>query len=319
MFTDLSSVDGALWCAFVVVTIFLVALDLFAGRQRHAPMSLRAAIGWSAFYVALALAFGLVVWLVRGPDSAEEFYTAYVLEKTLSVDNLFLILLTFDHFRVPRGEQRRVLSWGILGAIVFRALLILLGAELIQSVHAIVYGLGAFLIYTGARVLLAKAGESSPESRWSVRVLRRWLPFVPRYEGGHFVVRAEGRRVGTMLLFVLLVVESADVLFALDSLPAAFAVTEDTFVIFTSNILALLGLRSLYFALERGLRRLRYLQAGLGVLLLLVGVKLVSSAWIHIPALYSLAATVGILGFTIVLSLTVDAWERRVAERQIGA
>src|SRR5262249_9830844 len=201
----------------------------------------------------------LGVWWLRGGEAAVQFYTGWLLEKSLSVDNLFLFLLIFARYRVPVAEQHRVLTWGVLGAIVLRTVLILAGIELIRAWHAVMYIFAAFLVWTGVRTLTVHDAGEAGEGRF-VRLVRRVVPLVPRSEGGRFFTRENGRRVGTLLLLVLIVVELSDVVFATDSLPAIFAITDDPFIIFTSNILAILGLRALFFAVGDLLRRLRYLR-----------------------------------------------------------
>jgi tellurite resistance protein TerC len=295
-----------LWSAFVGLVLVLVALDLGVHRNRHAALPPRQALAWSALWIGVAVAFGGFVYAIRGGDAAIAFYTGYVLEKSLSVDNLFVFLLLFRHFRVPPGEQHRVLTWGILGALLFRALLIFGGIELIHHYHFVIYAFAAFLVFTGVRTIMQPAAQEAPiEEGRLVRVLRRILPLAPVYDGGRFFTVHNGRRVGTMLLLVLAVVETTDIFFAVDSIPAIFAVTDDPFIVFSSNILAILGLRALYFALADLLDRLRYLRYGLGTILILVGAKMSLSDLVHVPVLLSLAATLVILGVTIAASLLI--------------
>ena len=291
------------WSAFAGLIVALVALDLGVHRGRHGTISPRSALVWSAVWIGLALAFGVGVYLVRGSEAAVAFYTAYLLEKSLSVDNLLLFLLVFRHFRVPVGEQHRVLTWGILGALVFRGLLIIGGIELIHRWHSVVYVFGAFLLFLGVRTMISPPEERPLDESRLIRTLRRILPISASYDGGRFFTIVGGRRVGTLLLLVLAVIEVTDLVFAVDSIPAVFAVTDDSFLVFTSNIFAILGLRALYFALADLLSRLRFLRFGLGIILLLAGAKMCLGELVHVPAAISLAATVAILGATVAASL----------------
>jgi tellurite resistance protein TerC len=293
-----------LWPSFLGLVLVLVAIDLGVNRRHHGPMPRRRALGWSAVWIGIAMAFAGLVALVRGGDAAIDYLTGYVLEKSLSVDNLFVFLLLFRHFRVPEGEQHRVLTWGILGALVFRGALIIGGVELIQHYRPAIYVLGAFLVLTGIRTLVERPERRKPiDQTRLVRGLRKVLHIVPEYHGGKFVIRRDGRLAGTLLLLVLAVVELTDVVFAVDSIPAIFAITDDTFIVFSSNILALLGLRALYFALVDLFARLRYLRFGLGTILILIGIKMALHDLVHVPPVISLAMTLFVLGVTILASL----------------
>jgi TerC family integral membrane protein len=270
--------------------------------RRHAP-SRRSALAWTLAWVAVAIAFGAGVWAWRGRDAGVEFYTAYLLEKMLSVDNLFVFLIIFSRFGVPPEDRRRVLTWGILGAIAMRAVFIFAGIELMHATHAAAYAFGALLAWVGIKTLLHRDEVGDPERSWLVRAARRVVPMVPRYDGGRFVTRERGRRVGTLLLLVLIVVEASDAMFAIDSIPAVFAITDDPFLVLTSNLLALFGLRSLFFVVGDLLGRLRYLKHGLGVLLVIVGAKMLLGPLWHVPPIWSLAITCTVLLVTVVLSL----------------
>ena len=294
------------WAAFVLLIVAMIAVDLGASHRRHISMSMRRALVWSAIWVAVSVAFGFFIWITRGGAAAAQFFTGYVLEKSLSVDNLFVFLLVFAQFRVPSGEQHRVLTWGILGAVLLRGAMILGGIKLLHAFHPLAYVLGALLLWTGIRTFLQRPDrldQPALSERRLTRFLRRVVPFVPRYEGGRFFTQESGRRVGTMLLFVLVVVECLDALFAVDSIPAIFAVTDDPFLVFSSNILAVLGLRALFFVVADLLRRLRYLHYGLGLILALMGAKLCLADVVHIDPIWSLAGTVAVLGITIAVSL----------------
>ncbi|MDB4966165.1 MAG: TerC family protein [Myxococcales bacterium] len=294
-----------LWSGFIVLVLGLIAIDLGVHRNQHAAMPPRSALAWSALWIGVALAFGLFVWAHRGSDDAIAYYTGYIIEKSLSIDNLFIFLLVFRQFGVPTGEQHRVLTWGIFGALVFRALLIVAGIDLIHRFHFVMYIFGAFLLYTGIRTLWpSKKKATTPiEEQLVVRLFRRIVPIEPTFDGGRFFTRKSGRRAGTLLLLVLFVIEMSDIFFAVDSIPAILAISDDPFIVFSSNILALLGLRALYFAVSDLLGRLRYLHYGLGAILIVIGLKMGLADVVKISPLISLAVTVGILALTIGASL----------------
>jgi tellurite resistance protein TerC len=296
------------WAGFLLLIGAMIAIDLGASRRRHTLLRMRSALIWSAIWVALSVAFGFFVWMTRGGVAAAQFFTGYVLEKSLSIDNLFVFLLVFAQFRVPSGEQHRVLTWGILGAVLLRGAMILGGIQLLHAFHPLAYVLGALLLWTGIRTFIQRPDRLDQpvlSERRLIRFLRRVVPFVPRYEEGRFLTREGGRRVGTMLLFVLIVVECLDALFAIDSIPAIFAVTDDPFLVFSSNILAVLGLRALFFVVADLLRRLQYLHYGLGLILALMGAKLCLADVVRIAPIWSLVTTLGILGITVAISLAV--------------
>lgn len=281
-----------LWAGLFALVLGALALDLGVHRHQRRPLTLRAAIGWSLLWITLSLGFGALIWWRRGSGAATEFYTAWLLEKSLSFDNLMVFLLVFQRFRVAEGERHRVLTWGILGALVMRGLMIVGGVHLLRWWHPVVYAFGAFLAYSGIKTLLSEDddGEALPDKRW-VRALRRFLPIVPRYHGG------------TLLLFALIVIELSDLMFAVDSIPAVLGVTEDLQIVFSSNILAVLGLRALYLVVERLVSRLVYLRYGIGAILILVGAKMCLDRVVHVPAPIALGVTVGILVVTAVASL----------------
>jgi TerC family integral membrane protein len=294
-----------LWGTLFAVILGALALDLGVHRHQRRPLSLRAAIGWSLLWIALSLGFGALVWWRRGPDVATQFYTAWLLEKSLSFDNLLVFLLIFQRFRVPPGEHHRVLTWGILGALILRGLMIAGGVQLLHFWRPVVYIFGAFLAYSGVKTMMHDRddGVDLPDKRW-VRALRRVLPIAPRYEGSRFFITgSDGGRCGTMLLFALIVIELSDVMFAVDSIPAVLGITEDLQIVFSSNVLALLGMRALYLVVEKLVTRLAYLRYGIGVILILVGAKMCLDKVIHVPAPIALAMTLGILLLTAAVSL----------------
>jgi tellurite resistance protein TerC len=294
-----------LWAGLFVLVIGAVALDLGVHRHQERPLTLRAAIGWSLLWIALSLGFGVLVWWRRGADAGTQFYTAWLLEKSLSFDNLMVFLLVFERFRVPDGERHRVLTWGILGALVLRGCMIVGGVRLLHFWHPVIYVFAAFLAYSGVRTLISGDEQSDdlPNKRW-VRALRRFLPISPRYEGSRFFVAgAGGGHCGTMLLFALIVIELSDLMFAVDSIPAVLGVTNDLQIVFSSNVLAVLGLRALYLVVEKLVARLRFLRFGIGAILILVGAKMALDRVVHVPPLIALGVTLGILALTATASL----------------
>lgn len=294
-----------LWGGLFVVVLGAVGLDLGVHRHQRRPLTLRAAVGWSLLWIALSLAFGALVWWRRGSVAGTQFYTAWLLEKSLSFDNLMVFLLVFQRFRVPDGERHRVLTWGILGALVLRGLMIVGGVRLLHVWHPIIYAFAAFLAYSGVRTLVGDEDECDelPNKRW-VRALRRLLPISPRFDGSRFFVGgSRGGHCGTMLLFALIVIELADLMFAVDSIPAVLGVTNDLQIVFSSNVLAVLGLRALYSVVEKLVAKLRYLRFGIGAILILVGAKMALDRVVHVPPLVALGITLAILAATAIASL----------------
>lgn len=288
-----------LGAGFAVLIAFMLVLDLgLLNRQAHTP-SHREAMTWSGVWVTLALCFaGLIFWRLGGLKGTE-FLTGYVIELSLSVDNLFVFLMIFSYFKVPSKYQHRVLFWGVLGALIMRVTIILLGTALIQRFHAILYFFGAFLIYTGIKMMLHDDDDIAPEENTAVKVLTRYVPITRTYEGEKFFTVADGRRTGTLLLLVLFIVEISDLVFAVDSIPAVFGVTQDPFIVYTSNVFAILGLRSLFFMLAGVVEKFHYLKIGLSIVLTLIGVKmlaepfvvekLISKNWLIIGSLTAVA------------------------------
>lgn len=291
------------WIGFNLAVLALLALDLGVFNRRAHEVSLREAALWSAVWVGLSLLFNLFIFWWRGTEAGLDFLAAYLIEKSLSVDNIFVFVVIFSSFRVPARYQHRVLFWGVLGAIVLRGLLIAAGTTLLSLFHWLLYVFGAFLILTGIRLLRHQEQHIDADKNPLVRLARRFLPVTADFEGPRFWVRKEGRMSITPLLLVLLVVESADLIFALDSIPAIFAITLDPFLVYTSNICAILGLRALYFLLADLVQRFAYLKFGLAALLMLVGVKLLLSDLYHIPIGVSLGAIALILTSAILASL----------------
>lgn len=301
---ELESVGtSAWWIGFVVFVVAMLAVDLGLFHRKAHAIRVREALAWTGVWIALALAFNVGVYFWFGSERALEFLTGYLIEKALSVDNLFVFLVVFSYFSVPPKLQHRVLVWGILGALIMRAVMILVGAALLHNFHWLIYIFGAFLIFTGIKLLVQREAEVHPERNPVLRIFRRAVPMVNDYRGQSFFVRENGKWFATPLLMVLVVIEATDVVFAVDSIPAIFAVTSDPFIVFTSNIFAILGLRSLYFALASMMDRFHYLKVGLGLVLAFVGAKMVLADVYKIPIAVSLAVVAGLLATSVIASL----------------
>ncbi len=292
-----------LWAGFIVFVLAMLALDLGVFHRREHAVSTREALIWSAVWIGLALAFNVGIYHWFGAQRALQFFTGYLIEKALSVDNLFVFLVLFSYFAVPAALQHRVLFWGILGALFMRAGFIVAGAAMIQRFHWIMYVFGVFLVFTGIRLLIHRDEEIHPEKNPALRLFRRVVRSVPDYRGAHFIVREGGKRYATPLLMVLVVVEATDIVFAVDSIPAIFAITTDPFIVFTSNIFAILGLRALYFVLAGMIGKFRFLKVGLGLVLAFVGAKMVIADVFKIPVGWSLGVVATLLGAAIGASL----------------
>ncbi|MEO8200652.1 MAG: TerC family protein [Gemmatimonadota bacterium] len=293
----------AVWVGFSAIVITLMALDLGVFNRKSHVLSFKEAIAWSAGWVGLAMLFGLFLMYREGPHHALEYYTGYLIELSLSVDNLFVFILVFQFFNVPPELQPRVLKWGIVGAIVMRAVMIVMGALLLQRFEWVIYIFGAIVIYTGIKMMKAGAVRIEPEKNPVVRLAQRLFPFGNRYDGQHFISRTNGRRVATPLLLVLIVIETTDLVFAVDSIPAIFAITRDPFIVYTSNIFAILGLRSLFFILAGMLDKFEYLKPGVAAILVFVGVKMVATKWVHISITVSLGIILLTLTTAVLLSI----------------
>jgi tellurite resistance protein TerC len=293
-----------LWIGFNVFILAMLALDLGVFHSKSHVVSLRESLAWTGVWVALALAFNAGVWHYAGSGKALEFFTGYLIEKSLSVDNVFVFALLFSYFAVPPKYQHKVLFWGIFGALIMRAIMIAAGAALITKFAWIIYIFGAFLIVTGIKMIVKREEEIHPERNPVVRWFKKLMPVTPEFRGDKFFVRENGLRMATPLFVVLLLVEFTDLIFAVDSIPAIFAVTKDPFIVYTSNVFAILGLRSLYFALAGVMDKFHYLKIGLGVVLSFVGVKMIlaHTAW-KIDTLVSLGVIVLILTVSVVWSL----------------
>jgi tellurite resistance protein TerC len=294
-----------LWVAFNLFVLVALALDLGVFHRKAHKLSLREAAFWSAVWISLALAFGFFVWHWHGSQRGLEYLTGYVIEKALSIDNLFVFLVIFRTFQVDEKVQHRVLEWGILGALVMRALMIAAGAALISRFHWILPAFGVFLVYTGLHMLWKHGKQVHYERNPLFRFASTHLRVTPGYYGASLFVRQAGQLFATPLFLVLLVIEISDVTFAVDSIPAIFGITRDPFIVYTSNVFAILGLRALYFLLADLLSYLRYLGYGLALVLIFIGAKMVAEPWMHIAVHVSLAIVAGILLVATVVSLVV--------------
>ena len=307
-----------LWVAFNVFVFGMLVLDLgFFHRKAHA-VSIREAAVWSAVWIALALLFNSGIYFVWGQEKALEFLTGYVIEKSLSVDNLFVFLMIFHYFATPAIYQHRVLFWGILGALLMRAIFIATGAALLENFHWMIYVFGGFLIVTGIRMLLQGDHKLQPDKNPAVRLFRRLVPMTDEYHDQRFFVRKAGKYLATPLLLVLVVVETTDVIFAVDSIPAIFALTRDPFIVYTSNVFAILGLRALYFLLAGVMEMFRFLKFGLSFVLCFVGAKMVIVDVFVIPIGVSLGVVSGILILSVLSSMIAEWQERGVLLDKVG-
>ncbi len=305
------------WVVFLVSVVGLLALDLGVFHRRARVVRFREALCWTGFWVLLALSFGLWIYRGRSHKDGLEFLTGYLIELSLSMDNVFVIALIFAYFGVPLRFQHRVLFWGIMGAIAMRGGMILGGAALITQFHWILYLLGAFLVYTGLKMLFGAEPEVNPDANPVLRLARRYFPVAAQFDGQRFVTLVDGRRLLTPMALVLIMVETTDLVFALDSIPAIFAVTQDVFIVFTSNIFAILGLRSLYFALAGAIAYFRYLKVGLSLVLVFIGIKMLVVLWdLKIGTGWSLTVVVSILAVSMFASM-LTGW--RESRRSTGA
>jgi TerC family integral membrane protein len=295
-------VEWYVWVGFIAFIALVLLLDLGIFHRQAHRVPFKEAVGWTVVWVTLAMVFVVIMWFWRGSQVAGEFLAGYLIEWSLSLDNVFVWILIFTHFSVPPKYQHRVLFWGIVGAVTLRLGFILGGTALINKFEWAVFVFGVLLLFTAFRFLRETAKEVSIEETAIIRVVRRFLPMTETYHGQHLMVRETGKLVATPLLAVLIVVELTDVVFAVDSIPAIFAVTQDAFVVFASNALAVLGLRSLYFVLAGAVDRFHYLRPALAALLAFVAVKMLISEWVHIPIGVSLAGIAAILGTGAVAS-----------------
>ena len=293
------------WIAFNLFIVIAIALDLRVFHRRPHKIKVREAALASFGWISVSVLFGIGMLYFRGPQPALEFFTAYLIEKALSVDNLFLFLVIFRAFAVDERLQHRLLEWGVAGALVMRGAMIALGAELIEHFSWVMYLLGAFIVYAGVRLLFYKKGDIHPEQSRVFRFASRHLRVSRDYHGERFFVRNAGRLFATPLFLVLLVVEITDVTLAVDSIPAVFGITRDPFIVYTSNVLAIMGLRALYFLLAGAIDRLRFLDEGLAVVLVFIGGKMIGERWLHIPEAISLGVVGGVLLIALLASVLI--------------
>jgi len=290
------------WAGFLLFVLLMLALDLGVFHRKSHEVKIREALIWSAVWISIALLFNVGVYFFMGQEKAIEFLTGYVIEKSLSVDNLFVFIMVFSYFNVDTKYQHKVLFWGIIGALVMRAIFIFAGVALIQQFHWIIYIFGAFLIFTGIKMLVQKNEKVEPDKNPLVRLFKRFFPVTDTMHGDSFFVKINAKTVATPLFIVLLIIEFTDLIFAVDSIPAILAISNDTFIIFTSNVFAILGLRALYFALAGISKLFYYLKYGLSAILVFVGVKMVIAGFFKIPVMYSLLIIISILTLSIVAS-----------------
>jgi tellurite resistance protein TerC len=305
MFELVSGQEGGLFVVFSLIILGFLIADLGYFNRRARTVTPKSALMQSLFWIAIAFGFAFLIFLFVGRDQSAEFMTAYVTEKMLSVDNLFVIMLIFSFFKIEEKYHHKVLFWGILGAIVFRALFILIGAVIIENFHWVLYIFGILLLYTGVKLLNDKKEEHIDfEKNKVVKAAKKILPFTTSYHQGKFFIKEKGKFYFTVLFLIILLVETTDIIFAIDSIPAAFAITQDPFIIFTSNIFAIMGLRALFFLLENVLHKFHYLQKGLAFILMFIGSKMLIEIFdIHISSLISFAVIMAALGLSLLLSV----------------
>ena len=303
-----------MWTVFAVVVVGSLALDLFVFHRQAHEVRAREAGMWVLVWVALAAAFGVWIWLEAGHRAGLEFATGYLIEYALSVDNIFVFIIIFRYFGTPPALRHRVLFWGILGAVLLRGIFVIAGAALITRFHWIIYVFGAFLLWTGIGLLRKSEVEMDPDKNPVLQFLRRHLRIAPQGDVEHFVTRIDGKLFATPLLVVLLVIEATDVVFAVDSIPAIFGITSDPFIVFSSNIFAVLGLRAVYFLLHGLMDRFTYLHYGLGLVLAFIGAKMLLGHWIEIAVQWSLAVVAGLLGGSVVLSWLFAPEDKKVVD-----
>ena len=292
-----------LWIWFTVFILILLALDLGFFHREAKEVRVREALLWSLIWISLALLFNAFIYFWFGPRPALEFLTGYIIEKSLSVDNLFVFIVLFSYFCVPKNLHHRVLFWGILAALVMRAGFIAMGAALVHSFGWMLYLFGAFLVFTGIKLFFQDEIEVHPERNWIVKLYQRFVPAVSSYHEHHFMILKDGKWFATPLLLVLVVINITDIIFAVDSIPAIFAITTDPFNVYTSNIFAILGLRALYFLLAGMIGKFHYLKIGLAIVLIFIGTKMLIVKWFPIPIVYSLLFVVSVIALSILVSL----------------
>lgn len=292
-----------LWVVFNLFILAMLMVDLMVFNRKPHEITIRESLSWTAVWVVLALLFGVGIYLWMDPQTALDYYTGYLIEKSLSVDNIFVFLLIFSYFGVPSKYQHKVLFWGILGALVFRLVFIFLGVALLEQFHWIIYVFGAFLVFTGIKLGMEKDKEIQPERNPILKLVRRFIPVTREFRGEHFFAKIRGRWVATPMFIVLIVIETTDVVFALDSIPAIMAITRDPFIIYSANAFAILGLRALYFALAGVMKLFHYLHYGLAVILVYIGCKMILEPFYEIPTPITLGIIVATLTGSVIASV----------------
>jgi tellurite resistance protein TerC len=295
--------DSLIWISFIGFILSMLALDLFAFNRKAHIVSIKEALRWSVFWIALAAVFNVIIYYWKGPESALEFTAAYLIEKSLSMDNLFVFLMLFRYFDVAPQYRHKILFWGILGAIIFRIIFIIAGIELLERFEFSIYIMGAILIWAGLKMMLQKEKPVQPDKNPFLKLLKRFFPLDSSYKGSRFLIRKKGILYATPLFVVLIVIESTDIIFAVDSIPAVLAVSKDPFIAFSSNIFALLGLRSLFFVLSGMMDKFHLLKTGLSLILIFVGIKIILSYWYHLEIIWTLSLVGVVLIGSVLLSL----------------
>ncbi|MFH0985966.1 MAG: TerC family protein [Candidatus Omnitrophota bacterium] len=301
--------DFMAWSIFSGIVFILLALDLGVFHRKAHEVKMKEALIWSAVWIAVALLFNLGVYFVKGRELAVQFLAGYLLEKSLSVDNLFVFLLVFNYFHLPARFQHKILFWGIMGALVFRAIFIFFGLSLLHYFSWMIYVFGAILVWTGLKLAFEKDKKVEPEKNVFVKLFRRFFPLTQDYHEGSFFVKLSGVLYATPMIVILLVVESTDIVFAVDSIPAILAISRDPFIVFTSNVFAILGLRALYFALAQLMKLFHYLHYGLSLILVMIGIKMIVSHFVHIPTVATLGSILLILALSVGASMIWPAKE----------
>lgn len=299
------------WSVFGVVVLVMLALDLGVFHRREHEVKMKEALIWSGIWIIVALLFNWGVYLVKGKELAMQFLAGYVLERTLSFDNLFVFLLVFNYFKLPGIHHHKVLFWGIFGALIFRAIFIACGIGLLHYFSWMIYVFGAILVWTGAKLAMEKDAKVEPEKNIFLKGLKRVMPVTDQYDGGKFFTRINGIFFATPLMVILVVIESTDVIFAVDSIPAILAISRDPFIVYTSNVFAILGLRALYFVIAELMRLFHHLHYGLSLILVLIGVKMLMASFIHVPTSIALGAILFILALSVVASII---WPQKSGE-----
>ena len=294
-----------LWVGFSAFVLIMLFLDLFVFHRKTHEVTIKEAIIWSVIWISLALVFNYGVYLWFGQEKAMEFLTAYVIEKSLSVDNLFVFIMIFSFFHVKAEYQHKILFWGILGALIMRIIFIVVGLELIHNFHWIIYVFGEFLIYTGIKIPLEKDKKIEPDKNPLVRLFKKFVPVTNEMHGDKFFVKINAKTFATPLFITLIIIEFSDLIFAVDSIPAVLAISDDLFIVYTSNVFAILGLRALYFALAGIVKYFRYLKYGLAAILVFVGTKMCISGFYKFPVLWSLLLILGLLAISVIISVVI--------------